>query len=135
MYTVAFADCCWLVVAVTMWVPTLLGGLYKPLVVIVPEDDEPPTTPSTDQVIVPKPAVALNCCVCVNVRTVARGLTVNPAVTVKLVEPVTEPEVAWMVVLPALTPVARPVLLIVATEGALELQVTELVRFCVLPSL
>ena len=39
-----------------------------------------------------------------------------------------------MVVPPALTPVARPVLLIVATEGALELQVTELVRFCVLES-
>src|SRR5271167_3798636 len=40
-----------------------------------------------------------------------------------------------MVVLPAATPVARPLLLMVATEVALEVQVTALVTFCLLPSL
>ena len=57
------------------------------------------------------------------------------AVTVRLVDPLIEPKVAWMVVLPAATPVAKPVLLMVATEGTLEVQVAELVRFCLLPSL
>jgi hypothetical protein len=40
-----------------------------------------------------------------------------------------------MVVLPAATAVARPALLMVATMGAVEVQVTELVRFFLLPSL
>jgi hypothetical protein len=57
------------------------------------------------------------------------------AVTVRVVDPVTEPEVAWMVLLPFPTPLAKPVLLIVATEAFEELQVAELVRFCVEPSL
>jgi len=61
------------------------------------------------------------------------------AVTLRSVEPVVEPEVAVMVVEPAAIPVASPllpaVLLIVATPVADELQVTDVVRFCVLPSL
>ncbi len=57
------------------------------------------------------------------------GVTVSPVV------PVTDPEVAWIVVLPVFTPVAKPVPLIVATVVLLELHVTTLVRFCVLPSL
>ena len=40
-----------------------------------------------------------------------------------------------MVLLPFPTPLAKPVLLTVATEVFEELQVTEFVRFCVLPSL
>ena len=40
-----------------------------------------------------------------------------------------------MVVLPVVTPVANPLLLMVATEGTLDVQVTELVKFCRLPSL
>ena len=40
-----------------------------------------------------------------------------------------------MVVLPTATAVARPALLMVATDGALEVQVAELVRSCLLPSL
>jgi hypothetical protein len=40
-----------------------------------------------------------------------------------------------MVLLPVPTPVANPVVLIIATEVLEELQVTEFVRFCVLPSL
>ena len=60
------------------------------------------------------------------------------ALTVRVVEPETEPEVAVIVVEPLPTLLARPwlpaELLIVATPAADELQLTELVRFCVLPS-
>ena len=56
-------------------------------------------------------------------------------VTVRVVEPEIEPEVALMVELPTATAVARPVLLTVATEGVLEVQAAVLVRFLVLPSL
>jgi hypothetical protein len=56
-------------------------------------------------------------------------------VTVNVVEPVTEPEVAWIVLLPGPTPLAKPVLLIVPTEVLEEVQLTEFVRFWVLPSL
>lgn len=54
--------------------------------------------------------------------------------TVRMVEPVTDPDVAEMVVLPAATPVARPAELMVATPVLAEFQATELVRFFVLPS-
>jgi hypothetical protein len=66
------------------------------------------------------------------------GLTLGPtpaAVTVNPVDPLIDPEVAWIVVLPAATAVAKPPLAIVATAGLVELQVTVLVRFSVLPSL
>jgi hypothetical protein len=46
-----------------------------------------------------------------------------------------EPEVAVMVELPTPVPVATPVLTIVATVVKDELQLTALVRVCVLPSL
>ncbi len=58
--------------------------------------------------------------------------------TVRVVEPETEPEVAEMTVAPTPPLIARPwlpgVLLIAATATFDELQVTEVVRFCVLPS-
>ena len=57
------------------------------------------------------------------------------AVIVSTVEPLTEPRVALMVVLPTLAPVARPPLVMVAAAVLLELHVTEAVRFCVLLSL
>jgi hypothetical protein len=57
------------------------------------------------------------------------------AVTVTLVDPLIEPNVAWIVVLPAATPVARPAAVMLATPVLLELHVTELVRFNVLLSL
>jgi hypothetical protein len=67
------------------------------------------------------------------------GVTANDtrtgAVTVKVVEPVTDPELACMLVLPVPTVLARPALLIVATVAFDELHVTELLRSCVLPSL
>lgn len=55
--------------------------------------------------------------------------------TPSVVEAVIEPEVAVIVAVPTLTPVANPPAAIVATDVADELQVTLLVRFCVLPSL
>jgi len=53
--------------------------------------------------------------------------------TMRVVDPLTAPDVAEMVVMPVPALVARPVLLIVATPAADELQVTELVRSCALP--
>src|SRR6202008_838764 len=55
--------------------------------------------------------------------------TVNP------VEPLTVPKAAAIVVLPGVTLVARPVLLIVATAGLEELQTTDPEISCVLLSL
>ena len=57
------------------------------------------------------------------------------AVTVRPVDPPIPPEVAWIVVLPAATPVARPPAAMVATLALLELHAAEVVRFCVLLSL
>ena len=54
--------------------------------------------------------------------------------TVRTVEPVTDPEVALMVAVPVAMLVARPVLLTVAVEVASELHVAVEVRFCELPS-
>ena len=55
-------------------------------------------------------------------------------VTVKTVDPLMEPDVARIVVVPVATLVARPVLFIVAVAGVRDAQVTEFVRFCVLLS-
>ena len=54
---------------------------------------------------------------------------------VRVVEPLIEPEVARIVVLPGATPVASPAPVIVAAAVFVELQVTEPVRFWVLLSL
>ena len=58
--------------------------------------------------------------------------------TVRVVEPVTDPSVAVMVVCPVLTLVASPfipaVLLIVATAKVFDVHVTVPVMFCLLPS-
>ena len=56
-------------------------------------------------------------------------------VTVRVVDPLTVPELAATVVVPTPVPVARPPLEIVATPCDEELQFTALVRFCELPSL
>jgi hypothetical protein len=56
-------------------------------------------------------------------------------VTVRWADPEINPEDAVKLALPLLTPVASPLELIEAIEEADELQVAELVRFCVLPSL
>jgi hypothetical protein len=57
---------------VTVWVPRLLGGEYRPALVIVPEDVDPFTTPSTDQITPVR--LEANCCVRVGVNAATRGL-------------------------------------------------------------
>jgi len=54
--------------------------------------------------------------------------------TVRGVDPVTEPDVARIVVPPMATPVASPADVIVAIAEYDELQLTDAVMFCVLPS-
>lgn len=54
--------------------------------------------------------------------------------TVSVVDPLIPPELAVIVPLPTPTPVARPPVDIVAILGA-ELQLTDVVRFWVVPSL
>ena len=56
-------------------------------------------------------------------------------VTVRVAVPLTEPEVAVMVVEPMETPIAKPALEILATPGLELVQVTELVRSAVVESL
>ena len=56
-------------------------------------------------------------------------------VTVNVVEPVTLPLVALTRLVPAFTPVARPVAVMVAFAGVPEVHVTLVVKFCVLLSL
>jgi 1,4-dihydroxy-2-naphthoyl-CoA synthase len=53
------------------------------------------------------------------------------ALTVRVVEPLTPPEAACILLVPAATPVANPPTVIFATPVVCELQVTELVKFCV----
>src|ERR1700733_2890522 len=83
--------------------------------------------------------VAVNCCVPPFTIDGLAGVTAIDTniggVTVSVVEPLIEPELACIVVLPAPTPVASPPLVIVATVVLLEVQLTELVRFCWVPSL
>ena len=81
----------------------------------------------------------MNCCVKPLAIEGFAGVTAMETsvggVTVRPVEPVIAPEVAWIVADPFATPVAMPVLLMVAIVVAEEDQVTELVIFCVLLSL
>jgi hypothetical protein len=55
------------------------------------------------------------------------------AVTVRRVDPLIAPEVAVIVVVPAEEAVANPAELMFATLVAVEVHVTELVRFAVVP--
>jgi len=82
--------------------------------------------------------VAANCWVFPNGMVGTAGVTViesNVAgLTVKVVEPLIDPETAVIVLCPVAKLAACAVLLIVATAGAELLQVTELVISRVLPS-
>ena len=77
--------------------------------------------------------VALNCWVSPGPIDGLAGVTAIEvkvaAVTVNVVDPVIDPDVAVMVVVPAATLEARPELLMLATLVAEEFQVTELVMF------
>ena len=57
------------------------------------------------------------------------------APTVSVADPLIVPEAAVIVALPWAAPEAKPEPLTLATVGDDEVQVTEVVRFCVLPSL
>ncbi len=86
--------------------------------------------------------MAVNCCDAPRVMLAGAGVTVIivkvALVTVRVVDPTTPANVAVMVEVPGATPMTMPELpmatLTVATDGADEVHVTELVRFCVLPS-
>ena len=58
-----------------------------------------------------------------------------PLVTVSTVDPLTDPDVALIVLVPIPTAAAKPPLLTVATPVVNELQVTDVVMFFVLESL
>ncbi len=78
--------------------------------------------------------VAVNCCVEPAGIDGFAGVTAmdnsaGPGSTVRFVVPLIAPEVALIVVLPAATPLARPVELIVAAAVLLEVHVTEFVMF------
>ncbi len=81
--------------------------------------------------------MAVNCCVAPAGIDGLAGVTAMEtrvgAVTVKTVDPLIVPDVAVIVEVPAATAVANPAELIVATLVAEEVQVTELVRFAVVP--
>jgi hypothetical protein len=83
--------------------------------------------------------VAVNCCVVprgtVGIAGVTAMETNTALVTVIVVEPVIEPELAVIVAVPTPVLVARPLEVMLATDVRDELQVTVLVRSCVLPSL
>src|ERR1700735_1146437 len=82
-----------------------------------------------------KVPVAVNCCVAALAIEGFAGVTAIDtsvtAVTVSVVEPLIAPETALIVLVPAATAVANPPVVMVATPVVAELQVTELVRFCV----
>jgi hypothetical protein len=82
--------------------------------------------------------VAVNCCVSPAAIDAGLGATAmetrTGAITDRLDEPVTVPEVALMLVVPSLFPVASPVALTDATAGDEDVHVADAVRFCVLPS-
>ena len=82
----------------------------------------------------------MNCWVVPRATEALLGVTAmeTSAVTVRVVEPEIFPDLAVIVVVPAAFEVAFPfdpaLLLMVATDSAEELQVTDVVRFCVLLS-
>lgn len=83
--------------------------------------------------------VASNCKVVPSAIEALAGVTAMDSrvggFTVRVEEPLIAPEAALMTVLPTPAPLANPVLEIVATAVADELQFTDVVRFCVVPSL
>lgn len=126
--------------AVTVAVPfaTLVARPWPLMVATDAEDEVQSTEPLMSCVLeslnVP---VAANCLVVPTAMLELAGVTLIDtsvaAVTMSDAVPLTDPDVAVIVVVPALTPAASPLELMLATELADELQVTE-VNSCVLPS-
>jgi hypothetical protein len=82
--------------------------------------------------------VAVNCCGVPSATVAVGGLiaidTSAAGVTVRIVEPLTVPEVALTVAVPIPTPCPSPAALIVAVAGVSDDHVAVLVRSCVVPS-
>jgi hypothetical protein len=114
------------------------------LIVAAPAIDELHVTAAVKSCVVLSEYVpmAVNCWVVPNAMLGPVGVTVRDTsvaeVTVRVVDPEILPDVAVIVVEPAATEVARPfeptALLIAATPAVDELQVTAVVRFCVVLS-
>src|SRR5579864_1257691 len=128
-------------VAVIVLLPTA-KALAKPALLTVATDwlRELQVTEDVRSCLLPSlnVAVAVNCCAVPEGIEGLLGVTaiaLRVGVTVSLVVPVTEPELAIMFALPGATPVAKPAALTVATVVDAEVQVTEFVRSCLLPSL
>ena len=83
--------------------------------------------------------VAVNCCVVPAEMDAFAGVTAIDTsvggVTVNVVDPLIDPDVAWIMVFPCDTLVANPVPFIVAALVFEEDHNAELVKFCLLPSL
>jgi hypothetical protein len=115
------------------------------LIVATPGTEEAQVTVDVNACVVPsvKIPVATNCKVVPSAIVAIDGVTMSAAsgavVTVRVVVPVTPWKVALIVVVPAATAVASPglpaALLIVATPGTEETQVTVVVRSWLVPSL
>jgi hypothetical protein len=111
------------------------------LTVATPGPEEVQTTDVVMSCVLPslEVPVAMNCCVVPLAMEGLAGVTAmevsTAGPTVRVVEPVTEPEVAEMVEVPTPAPEATPVAEIVATEVLEETQVTAEVRSVVVPSL
>jgi len=86
-----------------------------------------------------KVPVAVNCCEIPAATDAVAGVTAidvnTAAVTAKVAEPMTVPDLAVIVVDPCDAAVAKPAVLTVATEVFDELQVAVLIRFCLVPLL
>jgi hypothetical protein len=79
--------------------------------------------------------LAANCCVPPKRRETVPGVTVTEgAETERVVDALSEPDAAAIVLVPALRAFACPLGLIVATAGFEELQLTEFVASCDVPS-
>jgi hypothetical protein len=128
-------------VAVMTAVPTPSPLATPPPAMLATVEDEVQVTELVRSCALPSlyVPVAVNCWLVPLAIDALPGLTdidTNTGdVTAKLVEPVTVPEVAVIIVLPGLTLVASPPLLTVAIVVADEVHVTMLVRVCVVPLL
>jgi hypothetical protein len=110
-----------------------------PFTAATPVADDVQKTPavSTCELLSLYVPVAVNCCVAPGRMEAFAGVTTIDTsvgtITVSVVEAVTDPEPAPIVVLPCASEVARPEAAMVATAVDEEVQVTDVVRFCVLP--
>lgn len=126
-------------VTVAIPVPTVVANPVELMVATEEEEEDHATEGSSCVLPSSKLPTALNCWFVPTAMVTGAGLTEIEtrwaATTVSSVVSVSEPTCAVIVAAPALTVVPKPELLIDATPGADELQVTPLTRSCVEPSL